>query len=40
MSAYLITRTVVRFVAAVMALLAVYVLLHILATLPLLVFGL
>lgn len=40
MSAYLITRTVVRFVAGVLALLTIYLLLHLLAVLPLLVFGL
>ena len=38
--AYLIIRAAVRFVAGVVALLTIYVLLHILATLPLLVFGL
>jgi hypothetical protein len=40
MNAYLITRAAVRFVVGFMALVAIYVLLHILATLPLLVFGL
>jgi hypothetical protein len=40
MSAYLITRAVVRFVAALVAMFAIYVLLHVIATLPLLVMGL
>jgi hypothetical protein len=40
MSAYLITRAVVRFAALTAGVAAAYVLLHLLATAPLLVMGL